>query len=776
MTSNFFIVPGVLTPPREIDLTLGPKPFSKSIGGAIIVSRKGDEENKYVTRPEVFDARYGAPDPTWSFDHYCIRTFLRKGEGIWLNRITRNARHAGSIVFNDRAGSQGSQTFFKAFNSGRFENYKNGRQQVLNFKFSAALVTTNTVSVEFSDNAEGNDPQTVTQVFTDTNDKTLENLAAAITASLNTSYLTSGKASGYAFVNKVGANATDDRVLTIVAPEDVNLFVTDVSVTGGSTQATATMFENSLLLEVYAANRGRWGDDVGYRFANASNGINQKLQISFSQPLVANQQINLRLFTRSSITNIEKDTTVNPEVFDTNHLTTVQNFVSHVKAELGTGGDAYIVDGSNGLQVVIVSPTDGPNTISIPSIDVTNATGNAALPAVSVIELMAGINNDQTFDVEIYTRSNLNVPVEIRTVSLVRQVDGNGQQTYIEDVINNDSSSRSEYIRVKYNTDNSAGVLNIPAAGTPIYWLKGGDDGVLPTTGDIVLAWDNFKSRQKTPMRILINCGHSAVAVHQKMTNIAKNRFDCIAILDFPSDKQEAQAAYTYRNAALNVDSSYSTFYSPDILQLDEFSNTEIFVPPSGHVAAQYAETDSVAAEWFAPAGLNRAILDTALGLREEYDEDQMALLISAQINPIINRNGTIVIWDQLTTQRKPSAFRNVSLRRMLITVEVSIVDGLDYTIHEPNDDYTAVLMIQICITVLQPIKEGRGLNDYAVVSDDRNNKDYDYNMQQRNLDVIMDPILPIRTVRLSSVVTKRGTAFTEVITAINGGSSSLGA
>jgi hypothetical protein len=112
----------------------------------------------------------------------------------------------------------------------------------------------------------------------------------------------------------------------------------------------------------------------------------------------------------------------------------------------------------------------------------------------------------------------------------------------------------------------------------------------------------------------------------------------------------------------------------------------------------------------------------------------------------------------------------------MLITIEISIVDGLDYTIHEPNDDYTAVLIIQICVSILQPIKEGRGLYDYAAISDDRNNKDYDYNNQQRNVDIILDPILPIRTIRLSAVVVKKGASFSETESLINGGSSALGA
>jgi hypothetical protein len=779
---NSFRVPGVL-PPREIDLTLGAKYFDTSIGGAILVSRKGGEENLFQTRVEDFDLEYGLPDPTWSFDHYCIRKFLSKGKGCWIRRIQRLAKHAGSVVFNDRAGSQGTATYFKPFADGRFANYLNGSQQLLNFKLSGPLATGQTISFTYSNepDADPADEITVTQAFDTSNDNTLNLLATKIKNSIEQNYgsdLT--KSDGFAFVNKVSADVNNDRLFSIVSPEDQTLYVTDVSVTGSGTIPIVTMFENSMLMEVYAKDPGAWGGNgnsgVGYRLVNAANGINQIWQLNFSAPLVANQQVNLRIYYKDSVTNEEIDVTLDPTLFDTDQTTTATTLAAKIKAVLGPSSDVYLTDGMNGLQIIVVSPSDGPDTISFPAISITNKTGNAALPNLNTLIQMQGVDNDQTFDFEVYTRDNINTPKEVKTVSFVKQVNGSGQQVFIEDVINTDSSTKSAYVRVKYNDNNAAGVLFIPPTGTDIQWLNGGDDGVLPTTGDIVLAWNYFKSRQKFPMRILINNGHTAVAVHQTMTNLAKSRYDCIAILDWASDKQKSQAAFEYRNAYENVDSSYSAFYTPDVKELDPFRNLELFVPPSGHVAAQYAETDEVAAEWFAPAGLNRAILDTALGLREDYDEDEMQMLIDAQINPIINRNGVIVIWDQVTTQRKPSAFRNVSLRRMLITIEISIVDGLDYTIHEPNDDYTAVLIIQICVSILQPIKEGRGLYDYAAISDDRNNKDYDYNNQQRNVDVILDPILPIRTIRLSAVVVKKGASFSETEALINGGSTALGA
>lgn len=775
-----FLVPSVVL--REIDLTLSAKYFQTSIGGAIIISRQGPLEDRYITRVEDFDLLYGLPDPSWSFGHYCARKFLSKGQGAWFKRAQRLARHAGSIVFNNRLGSQANQTFFKPFASGRFADFDSGSQQLLNFQFSAAIATGQTVTFKLTNNIDYANPVTISQVFTESNDKTLDLLAKAISTAMNTAFTVAGKNAGQVFVNKVGSSNTNDRLLTIVAPEDVTLYLDDdgVAVTGSGTLPTVNMFEDSTLMEIYAQNPGAWAGKgnrgIGYRLANVENGINQRLGINLDRPLVANQKIQARIRYKNSVTNETIDETLVPTAFDTDQTKTLTTFMGKIKTLLGTASDVFVPDGNtSGLSFTIVSPSDGPNTLEIVSLEVVNDTGNAVLPVFTVVEIMQGFDSDQTFEIQIYSRNDLSNPLEQRVVSFVKQTSGDGAPLFVEDVINT-GSTKSDYIRIKYNSENASGVLNIPAEGTPIYWLDGGDDGVLPTTGDIVIAWDSFKSRQLRPMRILINCGLTSVAVQQKMVNIAKKRFDCIAILDNPSNKQKYQEAYEYRKTAHNIDSSYAAFYSPDVLELDEFRSTNIYVPPSGHVAAQFAETDEVAAEWFAPAGLNRGVLDTALGLREEYDEDQMAMLISAQVNPIINRGGVITVWDQLTTQRKNSAFKNVSLRRLLITVEVGIVDGLDYTLHEPNDSYTAMVIIQICVSILQPIKEGRGLYNFAAVSDERNNKTYDYNNQQRNVDVILDPILPIRNVRLSAVVTKKGTDFAEVISTINGGSTSLGA
>ncbi len=201
--------------------------------------------------------------------------------------------------------------------------------------------------------------------------------------------------------------------------------------------------------------------------------------------------------------------------------TTATAIRNAIVTALGGNSDGWTVTGSNGLQIVIVSPVDGPNALVFINPTVTGG-GD---PNVSVTQTLGGIDRDETFEMWIYTRENINLPKEKHTVSFVKQVDGFGRQLFITDAINT-GSDRSNLIRVNYNTLNVAGQINgVPIEGTPIYWLSGGDNGILPTNADIAAAWESsFKSRRKRPLRVMVNAGHSSPTVQQKIDSLCQRR------------------------------------------------------------------------------------------------------------------------------------------------------------------------------------------------------------------------------------------------------------
>jgi phage tail sheath protein FI len=760
----FYLVPGVY--PREIDLSQRVAAISTSIGALVFASRKGPLVPTLTTLQSDHIDTYGEPDPAWSYGHHTAQAFHVNGRLLYNLRVVRNAKHAGLIVTNDLGGADATATFITPFPSGRSADFSVGGYNYNHLVFSTALVSLNSVAITITD---GTTPVTVTTVYSGSSDATMTAIANALTTAINTNYasthIANKKTLGKVTVLQVGSSTTDDRILRIVSPQEVTLTVTSATVTLGVSQATISIEDQPQLFEVYAENPGKWANDVGVQIRNADIGVKQKRRLTFSALLVANQKF------EAVVDQGGVRTQIGPVLFNTTGAQTAADIRDEFIAALGSGADAVLQ--SNNLELVITAPTDGPDVFDIIDPLVSNVSGAAAIPTVTNAQTLAGIQKDDTFDLWVYNRSNQKSPLEKHKVSLNKQVDGNGQQQFIEEVIN-EAATKSSIIRVVFNSDNLAGVLStLPTSSTPgatpIYWLTGGDDGEVPQASDIIAGWAKFADRSKMAVRILINGGYDDIAIQDKMREIAEKRYDCFAILDMPSASQEATAAVTHRRDVLNLNTSYAAIYTPDVKIRDEFTNLTMFVPPSGYIAAVFAYTDAVAAEWFAPAGLNRGLVKNIIGLRHEYGDAEMELLAPNQINAIIKKPGKgYPIWGAETLQSKASALSNINVRRLLITIEVSLVDALDYTVYEPNDPFTQFQVVQLCTNFLQPIKEGRGLYGYLVVSDDNNNKSYHRDMGQLNVDLILKPTIPVKYVRLSSVITKTGALFSETVGLLN--------
>ncbi len=360
-----------------------------------------------------------------------------------------------------------------------------------------------------------------------------------------------------------------------------------------------------------------------------------------------------------------------------------------------------------------------------------------------------------TFILNLYEGSS-NIPVESYTATIFEKVDGFGNQLSIETQL----SEKSPRIRALVNdahpallTKNETNLINAVAAGP----LTQGSNGSPITVSDIVEAWDLYEDVEEVTVNLLINAGYTDPAVQLKMDEIAQSRDDCFAILDMPSTQQDTQAAINYRRNTLNLNSNYSAIYSPDLKIRDTANARDMFVPPSGHVAAAYARTDKVAASWFAPAGLNRGQLDV-LGIRTVYKQGHRDALDENQINPIRFISGQgIVIWGQETLQSHKSALSNVNVRRLLMLLKNSIKNAAEIGVYEPHDEFLRLQLRSIAENFLNPILRGRGLYWFEVICDERNNPAEVVAAGDVMLDVYIDPVLPAKRIHLNAIVPKTG-------------------
>lgn len=370
------------------------------------------------------------------------------------------------------------------------------------------------------------------------------------------------------------------------------------------------------------------------------------------------------------------------------------------------------------------------------------------------------------FTLSVYnTTQSSTYALESYTCSLLDNTDSSGMETELEQCINPFSSN----IQV---TSNVPALTTVPAVITSVSVtsMAGGNSGSAPLDTSVAAAWSTFSNKQLYPINLLINSGHFTPTVQLAMDTMAQGRGDCVGLLDVPSNSQQFQQAINYRNLQLNLNSTYSALFCPDVLEPDTYNGKQQYVPFSGWAAALCARTDKVANPSFSIAGLNRGIVNV-LQTRYTYDQGEMDNLFDAQVNYTQTFVGQgIALWEQQTLSAEFSALSWLSVRRIVNVLKVSLYNFLLYSLQEPNDDFLGRQIVESCSSYLQTLQNARALSGFTVVSDSTNNSAQDFNSGIRNVTVIIIPTIPTHIINLQVVVSKQGVSFTEVLSQVQPG------
>ena len=185
-------------------------------------------------------------------------------------------------------------------------------------------------------------------------------------------------------------------------------------------------------------------------------------------------------------------------------------------------------------------------------------------------------------------------------------------------------------------------------------------------------------------------------------------RGDCMTILDTPFGLS-VQDVIDYRNHVLITGSNYAAVYYPWVQIVDAVNNKNIFGPPSGMIAGQYAYNDVVGDVFTAPAGRNRGVLYDAISLERVLNLGERDSLTLANINAIYSEAGFgIYIRGQMTMQRATTALNRVNVRRLLLNLRKVIATASKYFEFEPGDAVTALRLKQLAeSTLTQRLNQG---------------------------------------------------------------------
>jgi hypothetical protein len=211
---------------------------------------------------------------------------------------------------------------------------------------------------------------------------------------------------------------------------------------------------------------------------------------------------------------------------------------------------------------------------------------------------------------------------------------------------------------------------------------------------------------------------HSSVTTFAK--DMCEDRQDCFYVMDAGA---YSDSNATVVNALTSFDSNYVATYHPWVKILDTDKNKPVWVPPSVVLPGVIAFNDSVAAEWYAPAGLNRGGLTDVIEVKSRLTHAERDTLYEGRVNPIATFPGQgATVFGQKTLQARPSALDRINVRRLLITVKKYIASSTRYLVFEQNTAATRNRFLSIVNPYLESIQQRNGLFAFRVVMDETNN------------------------------------------------------
>jgi len=257
----------------------------------------------------------------------------------------------------------------------------------------------------------------------------------------------------------------------------------------------------------------------------------------------------------------------------------------------------------------------------------------------------------------------------------------------------------------------------------------------------------------------LVHNLHSAIT--NKAIDVCEDRGDCFTIIDPVVYAKNPADAVT---EADKVDSNFAAMYYPWVKVPDsQIAGTQRWVPPSVVLGGIYAFNDKVAHPWFAPAGLNRGGITTAIQAQRKLTQGERDTLYDSNVNPIATFPGQgVTVFGQKTLQKKSSALDRINVRRLLIRVKKFIASSSRFLVFEQNTNATRQRFLNIVNPFLDTVQSQSGLNAFRVVMDGTNNTPDTIDRNQLVGQLFLQPTRTAEFIVLDFVVQPTGAAFPE--------------
>lgn len=364
-------------------------------------------------------------------------------------------------------------------------------------------------------------------------------------------------------------------------------------------------------------------------------------------------------------------------------------------------------------------------------------------------------------------------------------IDDTGNSMFVETVINEQSRFINIALNPLFKTTNTTDAPEIEVIMKELVALTGGQNGEFGRHSAVPIqdgedaacieAYNLYSNPEEIDVNLFIESA-KGVTVKTFLVELCEStRKDCFAILDvlrshvLNNKGSETLDMVKWRKgqggSTFNPNTSYAAIYGNWIEVFDTWNKKYRWIPTSGHMAGLYAHTDDVADAWWAPAGLNRAILTGVRRLAFNPTEGNRDAMYVAGINPIVSFSGQgKVVWGQKTLLDKQSAFNRVNVRRLFLVLEKAIAKSAKYFLFEQNDEVTWMLLTNMIEPFLRDVQGRRGIYDFRVEINERTNTPERIDRNELWGNLWIQPTRAVEFIRLNFIATKTGASFDELI------------
>lgn len=277
-----------------------------------------------------------------------------------------------------------------------------------------------------------------------------------------------------------------------------------------------------------------------------------------------------------------------------------------------------------------------------------------------------------------------------------------------------------------------------------------------------------------------------------QLTKLAKARQKCLAICNVPSMKKFSEStdprftsaptstdpapilqaryiadggnlslnpSFTFSLPDEDLGSKFSGFFAPFLTIRENGKNLN--VPPSPYVSNNFIRKFITGEPYSIVAGVKRGIISAGnlVGLEYDFDVQDREYLEPFGINPIIRKRGVgvVIYGNQTSYQRTNSAFNNLHVRDLLITVESAIEEILSNYVFDFNEDSVRLEIKTLVDNYLSGVKSVGGIYNYLTIMDSSNNTPAIIDQNIGIIDVIVEPARGIHKFINRMTVTRTG-------------------